>query len=667
MSPGQPFALVLRLGPALPPASQLGLTVTVYDCLSSISAFDQSLSTTPDGARVSTTAAPIPLDQLGVAKGTAVLSMPVEPDNGSVTAPQPGAPFTIDLASSAGQCGGYPSGVYPVRVQLVDTGSGQMLGALTTDLVYSAAGPGTERVRLSLVLPLAAPVPASHGTTPPDLVARPAAALAEPSPPTLDGLAAEVKALADHPTVPLTVEADPQTVAALALGDHQATVSQLAALAAVPAVHQLATPTYVPVDATELVGSGLSSELFAQIVHGNQALGAELGRPAAVSGPFGPWFTAGGMTQTTLSELQALGYSQLVLPAGDVAGSPTNGSAAEPFSLTTEHGAPVTAIASDPDLTARLTANPADPVLEAHQFAAELAQIYFEKPNDPSPRAVAVVAPSGLNDPSLVSALLGSLADNPLVQPVTADGLFATLPDVAACRESCRFTGTQGNGGGGLPVSAIRAERQRITQLAGAAPAAKEVVTQLGQGVLAGESNLLKRQQRDAVLANVGRAVNAQLDQLTVSERSITLTSQRGRIPVTIQSNASYPVTAALTLTSDKLLFADGTTQWTTTATLLPSHTNVIYADVTTRASGLFKVGVTLRSPTGGLVLSTGELSVRSTASSVVGLVLSIGALCVLVAWWVRTSRRRRSRRRATDAGDAPDDDARRLEAVDRS
>ncbi len=112
---------------------------------------------------------------------------------------------------------------------------------------------------------------------------------------------------------------------------------------------------------------------------------------------------------------------------------------------------------------------------------------------------------------------------------------------------------------------------------------------------------------------------------------------------MTIQSGATYPVTASLTLSSDKLLFANGTTQWTTPMTLLPLHANVIYVTVQTRAPGLFKVSVTLHSPAGGLLLSSGEVTVRSTASSVVGVLLSVGAVAVLLAWWIRTSRKRRA------------------------
>jgi beta-lactamase regulating signal transducer with metallopeptidase domain len=65
------------------------------------------------------------------------------------------------------------------------------------------------------------------------------------------------------------------------------------------------------------------------------------------------------------------------------------------------------------------------------------------------------------------------------------------------------------------------------------------------------------------------------------------------------------------------------------------------------------KVDVSVRSPAGGLQLSSGEVEVRSTATSVVGIVLSLGAVVVLVVWWIRTSRKRRALRRDQEAEDA--------------
>ncbi len=121
---------------------------------------------------------------------------------------------------------------------------------------------------------------------------------------------------------------------------------------------------------------------------------------------------------------------------------------------------------------------------------------------------------------------------------------------------------------------------------------------------------------------------------------------------MTVLSNASYVVTGSLTLSSDKLLFDNGQTEWSKPITLPPRYTKVVYVHVRTRASGTVRMDVALRSPDGLLQLATGEISVRSTATSVVGIVLSIGAIAVLLVWWVRTSRKRRILRLAEESAD---------------
>ena len=119
----------------------------------------------------------------------------------------------------------------------------------------------------------------------------------------------------------------------------------------------------------------------------------------------------------------------MVLPPSSVPASPTDGSAAEPFPLVTSQGATVTAIVSSSDLAARFAGSPQDPVLAAHQLVAELAQIYFEKPNDTTVRGVVAVAPNGwAANPTFVAALLSALDGNPVVQPVTTADCSPTWP-----------------------------------------------------------------------------------------------------------------------------------------------------------------------------------------------------------------------------------------------
>jgi hypothetical protein len=210
-------------------------------------------------------------------------------------------------------------------------------------------------------------------------------------------------------------------------------------------------------------------------------------------------------------------------------------------------------------------------------------------------------------------------------------------------------------------VGAIRTQRQRVDGFATAAPTAATVATQLGDLILAGESELLRPDQQTRLVHAAGRSLDVQLGQFAVSgDRTVTLTSQQGTLPVDIESSAGFPATASLTVTSDKLLFPNGASQWTRPGSV-PIHpgTNIIDVPVTARSSGQFTVDVTLRSADGSLVLSQGEISVRSTATSVVGVVLSLGALAVLAVWWFRTSRKRRATRRRDEAATDPSPETR--------
>ncbi len=648
-SPGQQFILHLEAGRETPPVAQLGVTVDVDACLSSVSGFDQSLSDFSSQSTVASTTSPLPVTGLPVLPtGGFELAMPVVV--GSYP-PSPSGGFTIHLTSAANQCGLFPSGVYPVRIQLVDTASNRVLGGITTHLIYTEGAAGTQKLRFALVLPVRTAVvaaPAPQATT---LQTHPSAALEVPSAGALADVAATVSAVAHNPSVPLTIEANAQTVGALQTSGHQAAVNELRSLAADPSLHQFTSSTYAPVSASKLVSAGLGSELALQISRGTDLLSTEVTRRPTTPKAQGVWVADTGLNGTALSQLQADGYSQLILPSGDVASSPANGSAAETFLVDSGAGPAMTAIASSAGLSARFTASSVDPVLAAHQLVAELAQIYYEQPNDDTARAMVAVAPARWSDnPAFVNALLGALTANPIIQSVTTTELFDTFPAATTCRDSCRLL--PGSDSGRLPVAAIQVQRSRIDSFAAAAPAARYLNAPLGDLVLAGESELLRPGQQSAVLHNTQLAVDAQLQQLTVaSGQSITLTSQQGTLPIDIQSSAPYPVSATLTVTSDKLLFANGGTGLTEATTVLPGHghTDVVYIKVRARTSGVFTVDVTLHAPVGGLLLSSGQIVVRSTATSIVGVILSVGAVAVLAVWWVRTSRRRRVRRRAED------------------
>ncbi len=651
---GGTFDLHLKVSTSLPTAS-LGIEVAVYPCLSTLSGFDQSLTGSDLGEPVSETPGAIPLASLPAVPGGGVdLAMPVV-EGGTGAATTGSSPFTIRLLPVSDQCQSFPAGVFPTRVQLVDTADSTVVGSFTTHLVTTDAPADTQRLRVAVVLPLQVTQHASRTPSAGALLDRPAAALASPSAAALDAVQATVATIAvQNRTVPVTLQVSGQTAALLDTPAHQTTVTQLSQLADSPGVHQLTAAPFVPVDATGLVDTDLSDELALQVARGTELVAASTGRPAPTPATgLGPWITDDGVDAATVTTLAADGYRQVVVPSSQLSSIPTNGSTTAPFTLTGNRGIQMAAMAADDDLTSRFTSDPGDPVLAAHQLAAELAQLYYERPNGLTPRAVMAVAPTTwTDDPDFVDALLSSLDGNPVVDPVTTTQLFSLFPSPASCRSGCRL---QPTGTSAPPVGAVRTQRARVNGFALAAPGARSVALQLGDLVLAGESEGLRTSQQAAVLANAGAAVDAQLGQVAVeANQSVTLTASSGKIPVTMVSEAPYAMVGTLELSSDKLLFPNGLTTYSKAETLLPHRSNVFYVLVRARASGAFRMDVTFRAPGSPLHVATGEVSVRSTSTSVVGLVLTVGAVAVLAVWWLRTSLRRRRARRSEEADETP-------------
>ncbi|MDQ1361652.1 MAG: hypothetical protein QOJ44_2029, partial [Acidimicrobiaceae bacterium] len=631
------FDLVVEAGPGTPTISHLGLNIAVYPCLGTPSGFDETLTKSgPSGRALDTTSNPVAWSSLAPAFGGGVdVPVPVTANGTSSGSSSAGAPLGGFVASLR-DCNVANGGVYPVRLQLVDTRTGGVIGSLTTHLVYSTAPADTKKLRFAWELPIQTPV-GSTSTSPPSsvLAADPLKALARPSAGALDNLAGVVDAVAGAPGVPVTLAPSSQTLQALQSFGHASSVKALTTAANL-ADRQFLWTSYVPVDATALVDTGLTGELTLQLQAGWSTTAQELQldskRPApapGVPGTAGAWVTNDTVDDATLGQLQSQGYDQLVLPSSDLTSTPSpssSGSTAAPFTLTAPNGAPFTALATNSDLSSRFTADPGDPVLAAHQLLAELAQVYFEGGNTQSVRGVVAVPPNNwVADPTFVRTLLAGLAQNPVVQAVTVSGLFQSLPGPVACRtQGCKLSASAKTAGAGLPVTAISTQRTRLTNFGAAAPSAQQVRFQISELLLAGQSEILRPGQQAQVVQRSGTAIGAQLGQLSVAgDKSFTLTARNGNIPVTIASNAAYPVKGTLTLTSDKLTFSGGATHHSLSVSLGKS-TNNYYVPVQARASGEFKVGITLTSPSGGLVLTRGAVTVRSTATSVVGIALSL-------------------------------------------
>jgi hypothetical protein len=156
--------------------------------------------------------------------------------------------------------------------------------------------------------------------------------------------------------------------------------------------------------------------------------------------------------------------------------------------------------------------------------------------------------------------------------------------------------------------------------------------------------------RRQAYLEGAAARVAGRRDSVgLVGPPAFRLTSQEGTIPLTLTASPPFPIGVCLRLTSDKLDFLDATDSppghYDKPFTLAAENTPV-QVRVRARTPGAFPVEVRVRSCDGRLELGSSTVTVRATAPSGLGLVLSGGAGAFLLVWWARHWRTVRRARR---------------------
>jgi hypothetical protein len=134
--------------------------------------------------------------------------------------------------------------------------------------------------------------------------------------------------------------------------------------------------------------------------------------------------------------------------------------------------------------------------------------------------------------------------------------------------------------------------------------------------------------------------------------RTITLTARQARIPITVENDALFPAKLDLVLKSQGLQFTGGASDRQRVALELTHKFTTEEFTVRTRTSGVFGMTVQLVAPNGTPISAVSHVTIRSTAASGVGIILSVGAALFLIVWWVRNARSGRRARRLVPTGD---------------
>lgn len=579
------------------PADTVEVAVAVYPRLTSRSEF--ALSLDGRGRRSALTLQRFPLTALA-ADPTGVISLP------------------LDL--SLGR-----QGVYPIRVELRETATGDVIDAFNSHLVHIPAPIEGEKLSVGLAVPFRTDaVTTADGLFNLDQM-------------EVDRLARLAGALGATP-IPLTILPRGETLDALANSTSVEGRPALTALGAAAPGRLLLPQHYVDTSLPGLLRAGLANEAERQAVRAAAAVGAQVSG-ADISA--GIWVSDQPVDAATLRFLANRGVTRIVVPERALVPLDLDITLTQTFALPAGDQR-LLAASTDPDLQSHFL-SVEEPALAAQHLLADLAVLYFDRPG--LRRGVAVVPPATWKaDPRFVAALLVGLADSPVLASQSLAGMFDAVPPLERRGETQVRGLADGDAAQATVIDgpAVRSVRRRLDSLVSVLSPFNPIVEQVDRTILASESSQLRRSGRTQLLAGADGQIDAVLDKVSLpGSRSITLTAREGEIPVTISSQIPYPIHAALRLRSGPLSFPRGDT--------IPvelTRSNLTQR-VTVRAntSGSFPLRVELVSPDGGLVLGETRVTVRSTAVSGVGVALSVGAALFLALWWARHLRGRRSKR----------------------
>lgn len=539
------------------------------------------------------------------------------------------------------------NGVYPVNVELRKTSTDDVIDRFTTHVIRNTATvPPRPRLKLAIVVPVHLP-PATKGAKR-LLVTR--------------SFVERIEAMAGRPLVPLSVAPTPETIEALVNRADDPLLDQLRdSLAG----REIIGGPYVRWAAASVANPLLAAEFAQQEVLGNavlrNALQLEPLRGVVIAGDGIPDADTLDRTRTGI----------IIAEDSDVSvdGTPVNAARGpvlfDAGATTGKTTAARTAFILDASIENELS-RPRDPVrrggenvLIAQHVLAHVAMLAMPTtPATPTTPTGATNDAGGLviqipetTAQATLDALLGGLGTtNPIVEPVTL-GELAKLPAqrrtdgvVIVTPRPRRYSAPDAEATADVATASTMRRR-----LDGYASLFVEKVPDLSATTRRLARTLasdLSRSNRRALLARSAAEINGLLAQVRLSQPDqITVTARQANIPVGVINTTGEHIRVNLAVRSSSVRLRDsgvvvdaiGTTEIRQPIDVTGRVGQTTVA-IETRGPGTFSFIARLTTDT-DLPLASERYRLRSTAISGLGGALTVGALLVLLAWWIRWGR----------------------------
>ena len=441
--------------------------------------------------------------------------------------------------------------------------------------------------------------------------------------------------LADFPTttgLPLTLAVQPENIATLTSSGTPEFVTLASRLADVARSGQVVADTYIDLDPSTVLTDEWLSEYTRQRSLAQRTLTQWLGRPYVDDGV--RWLRR-PQSDAAIELMRSNGMTALV-GSPSLVDLPKSIVPLAPHTLQSGVGGSFTTLVLPVDElgTSFGIDTIGDRTLSATRFRSRLDHLAL---GARTRRGVAIqLAGTGLTLET-VKAFTDAVAEHPLVRFTTVRGLINDVnPALAgALLEFRKFTAKPPNPGAGAAaaVSLVRLDLDQLGSMTSTAPAnPEEILTIAASSVLTDESRTAYLNAAKAPFEVLRDAISA-----PGGER-ITLNGGRGSFPLTVRSKlVDRDLKVRLRLSSARATFPDNDFMITLVNGVWQDNLSVEARE------GRYEILVEVFAPQGDRLLTSGSIDVQTLGNlGGIGLVLSVGALVLLITWWVASSRRRR-------------------------
>ena len=289
-------------------------------------------------------------------------------------------------------------------------------------------------------------------------------------------------------------------------------------------------------------------------------------------------------------------------------------------------------------LLARLSAS-GDPHGVAQIILAELTNLYLEKPG--ANRAVVVVAPGSWHpSKDVLDEVFRAMSSAPWLKSVTLAENIMTVPTVNST--ALEIPGPQTSGELSEYFKKVGTARDKYASYHDIVLTGNPFLVPLLRDVYTSESDVWREWARNGeglrYASFVSQTVTGELDKVTMPVNgSITLTSSKAKIPLSVVNGTGYRIKAELKCSSNGLVITTRSQK-----VLLEPKENLFEVPVKVRTKG--RVRFSARLVAGNFILGELDFSVRTSRFNTFAILLVGGLLALIGITW---SARYMSRRKA--------------------